>query len=111
MNVLINSISIDSDKVVFKGIQVDRFLFCDNLDEQLEEDEKTFIFDRNLYNGAAMKYLFKIVMSQRACQNGKTMAEKLNLLIGQILSLNGSFLQQDTEIQPAKKNTRGKSKK
>lgn len=110
MTTEITSVTITKDYIALKGINLDNFLFCDDLDENIPDKDVCFVFDRQIYQGAQMKYLYKLVKSQKACQNEKTMAGMLNKLCGQILNIPGSFLQQDPELINEKESKSAKKK-
>lgn len=99
MTTEIKSVEITKDFIVLQGIDLDKFLYCERLDEAIEPEAKHFVFDRHIYNGAQMKYLYKLVSSQKVCESEKTMAGKLTKLCGQILSIPESFLNQEIPNQ------------
>ena len=61
--------------------------------EDIPEEKVRFIFDRNEHHGSAIKYLYKVCSSQRKCQDAKSMGDKIEALVGCIISLSESFIE------------------
>lgn len=102
MTVEITSVTINETAIILEGTDLESFLFSDDLDAEIGST-KTFYFDRKAWNGAQMKYLYKLVRSQKICESEKTMSAKLMKLNGQILNLPGTFLYTEPEQAPKTK--------
>ena len=87
MTVTINTINITPEYVELTGSDLD-FLFAEDYDEQIEEREVTFRFDRS--NRGNMVYLNRILSSRHCTQ--PTMAERINGLLNVTTSISTSFL-------------------
>ncbi len=95
MLVQIQGYSYDEEKIVIKAVCVDQFIIAEDLfDESFETPELNYIFARNQGN---MKYLYKILKSQRACANQKSIGGMLNNFIGVITQMPNSFLEANIE--------------
>ena len=90
MTITITATNITPESIELTGNDVD-FLFEENYDEQIEEREVTFRFDRK--NRGNLLYLNRILTS-RKCQQ-PTMAERINGLLGVTTSISTSFLVKD----------------
>ena len=88
----IKSIEISESEIVLEGINLVTIFTSENLYEEMDEEPVRFVFDRHNHNGAAMKYLWKVCGSQKKCRNAKSMGEKLEKLVGCIISLSENFI-------------------
>ena len=91
MTVEINAIEIGTEQIVITATNLEAYLLQEDLYQEIDEKPVTFAFDRHAHNGAAMKYLYKIVSSQRKCKQAKSFGEKLESLTGVILYLSDNF--------------------
>ena len=92
MTVEITSVSIGEEKITIEALQIENVLMADDLFEDVEVPSATYEFDRKAYNGAAMKYLWKLCQSQKKCQSAHTLGDKIEKLKGVITYLPDSFL-------------------
>lgn len=91
MTVEITGIEIGENKITIEAINIENIIMAEDLFEDYEAPTVTFEFDRTARNYAEMKYLYKVVQSNRRCQQAKSMGEKLEKLIGAIIQLSESF--------------------
>ncbi len=89
MFIAITAVEVSPKAVRITGTDQD-FLFED-WDEQIQEREYTFEFDREVRGH--LLYLSKILASKK-CQQ-PTMNERVNALLGTTLSISPSFLVKD----------------
>jgi len=88
----ITSCSITSEAIILEGTNLETIFTAEDLYEELEAEPVKFVFDRHKNGGACMKYLWKVCGSQKRCKNAKSMGEKLEKLVGCILSLSENFI-------------------
>ncbi len=93
MIVEITKASIDKDQVVLEGNNLETIFTCEDMFEDLPEETVRFVFDRQEHRGSAIKYLYKVCQGQRKCQNAKSMGDKIESLVGCIISLSESFIE------------------
>ncbi len=93
MIVEINSVKINEEEIVFEGTNLEKIFLSDNLYEELDQESVKFVFSRHEHAGAALKYLYKVCSSQKSCQSANSMGEKLEKLVGCIISLSESFIE------------------
>ena len=89
----IKSVEINETEVILEGINLETIFTSENLYEELEEENVRFVFDRHEHGGSNLKYLWKVCASQKKCQNAKSMGEKLEKLVGCIISLSENFIE------------------
>ena len=90
MTVEVKGIEISEEVIKIEAIQLE-FLFKDDLFEDAEALPAVYEFERKTNNGAHMKYLWKLVSSQKCCKNCKSFGEKLEKLVGQIIFISENF--------------------
>ncbi len=95
MTIEIKSIEIGADKVTIEGLAIEEVILADDLFEDFEVPTIKYEFDRKAKNGAEMKYLWKMVESQRRCASEKSFGKKLEKLTGAIVSISDSFRTKD----------------
>ena len=119
MIVEITKASIDKEQVVLEGTNLETVFVSEDLFEDIPEETVRFVFDRHehrgsaikyLYKvcqgqarcknanrhehrGSAIKYLYKVCQGQARCKNAKSMGEKIEALVGCIISLSESFIE------------------
>ena len=93
MIVEITKASIDKDQVVLEGTNLETVFVSEDLFEDIPEETVRFVFDRHEHRGSAIKYLYKVCSSQRKCQDAKSMGDKIEALVGCIISLSESFVE------------------
>ena len=91
MNIEVSSVTVTDSKISISGIDLDAFLFCDDIYAEQDPKAVVFDFDRKSETGAPMKYLWKVVSNNKKCATGKSFGAKLDLLVGQIIFLPDSF--------------------
>lgn len=91
MTVEITGIKVTADKIEIDALNIESMLFADDLYEDVEVPTVRYEFDRKARGGAEMKYLYKVVESQRRCQAAKCMGEKLEKLVGALVQLSDNF--------------------
>ncbi len=89
----IKSVQITEDAIIMEGTNLETIFTAEDLFAELDEETVKFVFDRREHGGAALKYLYKVCQSQKRCQNAKSMGEKLEKLVGCIISLSESFIE------------------
>lgn len=89
----ITGIEINKDEIRITGNDLEGLLTQDDLYEDAECEEVTFVFSRDEKKISNMKYLYKVVSSQKKCRDAKSMGEKLEKLVGSIISLSESFIE------------------
>ncbi len=83
---------ISKEEVVLEGTNLETIFTAEDLYEDLPEESVRFVFDRYEKHGAGIKYLYKICQSQKKCQDAKSLGEKIEQLVGCIISLPDSFI-------------------
>ena len=89
----ITKVEISQEQVVLEGVNLETIFTAEDLYEDLPEESVRFIFDRQENHGAAIKYLYKVCQGQARCKNAKSMGEKIEALVGCIISLSESFIE------------------
>ena len=93
MIVEITKASIDKHQVVLEGTNLETVFVSEDLFEDIPEETVRFVFDRHEHRGSAIKYLYKVCQGQNKCKNAKSMGEKIEALVGCIISLSESFIE------------------
>ena len=93
MIVEIKSAEINKEQVVLEATNLETIFTSEDLYEDLPEETLRFVFDRTENHGAGIKYLYKVCQSQRKCQKAKSLGEKIENLVGCIISLGESFIE------------------
>lgn len=89
----IKSVEITENEIILEGTNLETIFAAEDLYEELEEETVKFVFDRHERAGSNLKYLWKVCASQKKCQNAKSMGEKLEKLVGCIISLSENFIE------------------
>ncbi len=89
----IKSVEITASEIILEGTNLETIFTAEDLYEELEEETVRFVFDRHEHAGANLKYLWKVCSSQKKCQSAKSMGEKLEKLVGCIISLSENFIE------------------
>ena len=89
----IKAVEINSDEIRITGIDLEGLLTQDDLYEDAECEEVVFVFPRDEKRISSMKYLYKVTSSQKKCKDAKNMGERLDKLIGSIISLSENFIE------------------
>lgn len=89
----IKSVEINETEVVLTGTNLETIFTAEDLYEELEEETVRFVFDRHEHGGSNLKYLWKVCSSQKKCQSARSMGEKLEKLVGCIISLSENFIE------------------
>ncbi len=89
----ITKAEINKEQVVLEGTNLETIFTAEDLYEDIPEETIRFVFDRSENHGAGIKYLYKVCTSQRKCQNAKSLGEKIENLVGCIISLSESFIE------------------
>lgn len=95
MIVEITSVEVNKEQVVIEGTNLETVFLAEDLFEDIPEETVRFVFDRQEHHGSAIKYLYKVCQSQKKCQTAKSMGEKIEALVGQIISLSESFIDRE----------------
>lgn len=88
----IKSVEISENEIILEGINLETIFTAENLYEEMDEEVVRFVFDRHKNRGGCMKYLWKVCSSQKKCRNAKSMGEKLERLVGCIISISENFI-------------------
>lgn len=88
----ITKVEITDEEITLEGTNLETIFTAENLYEEMDEETVQFVFDRTKNHGACLKYLYKVCSSQRACRNAKSMGEKLEKLVGCIISISDNFI-------------------
>ncbi len=91
----ITKVEVNKEQVILEGVNLETIFTSEDLYEDIPEEPVRFVFDRQEHHGAALKYLWKVCSSQRKCQDAKSIGEKIENLVGCILSLSESFIERD----------------
>lgn len=91
----ITEINISDDKIEIIATNLEDLLMAEDLFEDVEPEELHYSFDRHARNGAEMKYLYKVVSSQKRCASARSMGSKLEKLAGAILTISDNFLDKE----------------
>ncbi len=91
------STTISESEVKIEGNSLENILVSDDLFEAMDEQPVCFVFPRAHEEGgiAAMKYLYRVVSSQKACKDEKSFGEMIEKLASGhcIISLSENFKQ------------------
>ena len=93
MIINVDAVEISKEQVVIVGTNLETVFTADDLFEDIPEEKVRFVFDRIEHHGSAIKYLYKVCSSQRKCQSAKSMGDKIEALVGSIISLSESFIE------------------
>lgn len=97
MIIEVTSVKISDTEVEIEGNNLETILVNDNLFEDMEAETCTFVFPRAHEDGGmpAMKYLYRVVTSQKKCKDEKSFGEMIEKLASGncIISLSENFLQ------------------
>lgn len=89
----IKSVEIEENEITIEGVNLETMFTAEDLFAEIEAEPVRFVFDRHEHGGAALKYLYKVCTSQKKCQSAKSLGEKLEKLVGCIVSISESFLE------------------
>ena len=92
MVVEIKSCEISEQEIVLEAINLESILTADDLFEEMDEQTVRFVFPRE-HGASSLKYLTQVCQGQRKCANAKSMGEKLEKLVGCIISLSENFIE------------------
>ncbi|WP_026510565.1 hypothetical protein [Butyrivibrio sp. LC3010] len=93
MIVEINSVEIGKEDIVIEATNLETIFTSEDLYEELDEEKVKFVFSRHDNHGSALKYLIKVCQGRKKCQSCKSMGDKLEKLVGSIISLSESFIE------------------
>ena len=97
MIIEVTSVSISESEIQIFGNSLENILVSDNLFETMEAEPVRFVFPRAHEDGGipAMKYLYRVVNSQKKCQGEKSFGEMIEKLASGhcIISLSENFRQ------------------
>ncbi len=93
MVVEINEVEIGTEEIVIEGTNLETIFTSEDLFEEIDEEKVRFVFNRHENHGSQLKYLFRVCQSQRKCQPCKSLGEKLENLVGSVISLSESFIE------------------
>lgn len=89
MNISINEVKTAKKGITITGIDIESVFMMDNMNEDVELFEARFFFSSDdMY---AQKYLWKVMMSQKACIAQNTLAGKIKALEGCCVYLSDNF--------------------
>lgn len=91
MTVEIKSVAIGKEEITIEGLAIEQLLLAEDLYEDVEVPEVTYEFSHTAHNGAAMKYLYKLVQGQKRCATESSFGARLDKLVGAIVWLPESF--------------------
>ena len=91
----ITKVEISKEQVVLEGVNLETIFTSEDLYEDLPEEPVRFVFDRHEHHGAAIRYLYKVVSSQKKCKDARSFGEKIEALVGCILSISESFMEKE----------------
>lgn len=89
----ITAVEINADEIRITGNNLESLLTQDDLYEDADCEEVTFVFSRDEKKISNMKYLYKVTSSQKRCKDARSMGEKLEKLVGSIISLSENFIE------------------
>ena len=89
----ITAVEINADEIRITGNDLEDLLTQDDLYEDAQCEEVVFVFPRDEKKISSMKYLYKVVSSQKRCKDARSMGEKLEKLVGSIISLSENFIE------------------
>lgn len=92
MLVEIQSVSVEKEQVVLCCIALEKIMMAEDLYKDIgEEPIVNMVFDRK--NEGHMKYLMRVVTSNRASKSARSFGEKIEKLAGSITNLSNAFEQ------------------
>lgn len=89
MRVEIEGVSIKAKQVTIKGVNLDNFLFADDLNALPEE--VTFKFNRDSSNPKDMNYLYAIVKNVVKSEVPMSFGDMIKELAGKTIFINDNF--------------------
>ena len=93
MIIEVTKVEVNKEQVVVVGTNLETIFTAEDLFEDIPEESVRFVFDRQEHHGGAIKYLYKVCSSQNKCKNARSMGEKVEALVGCIISLSESFIE------------------
>ena len=89
----ITRVEVNKEQVVLEGVNLETIFTSEDLYEDIPEEPVRFVFSRVENHGAAIKYLYRVCQSQKACQDAKSIGGKIESLVGCIISLSEGFIE------------------
>ena len=89
----ITKVTVSKNQVVLEGTNLETIFTSENLYEDIPEQPVRFVFDRQENHGSALKYLWKVVSGQKKCQDAHSFGQKIESLVGCIISLSETFIE------------------
>lgn len=81
MNVLVSEVKTTKKAITIIGTDVEAVLCYDNLNEDFELHQASFVFPFGSENANAQKYLLKVLLSCKSCAGCKSIAEMLSAIV------------------------------
>ena len=92
MIIEVNSVEVNKEQVVIEGTNLETVFTAEDLFQDIPEEKVRFVFSRE-GRASGIKYLYRVCSSQKKCQNAKSMGDKIEALVGSIISLSESFIE------------------
>ena len=86
----ITKVEINKEQIVLEGTDLESLFVSDDLYLDIPEEPVRFVFDRK---PGSIKYLYKVCQSQAKCKDAKSIGDKIENLVGCIISLSESFIE------------------
>ena len=88
----VSGVEVNKDYIIIEALETEKLLLAEDLYEDIEVPTVTYKFERK--SSGHMKYLLRVLRSNKQAKDCKCMGEMLNKLIGQFIMLNSSFIAQ-----------------
>ena len=92
MIIEITAVEVTKEQVIVEGTNLETVFTAEDLFEDIPEERVRFVFSR-LGRASGIKYLYRVCQGQRKCQQAKSMGDKIESLVGCIVSLSESFIE------------------
>lgn len=89
----ITKVEVSKEQVVLEGTNLETIFTSESLYEDIPEEPVRFVFDREENHGSALKYLWKVCSGQRKCQEAPSFGQKIESLVGCIISISETFIE------------------
>ena len=92
MTIEITAIKFTDEDITITGNNLETILYQDNLFEDCETPEVNFEFNKKAYNGAALRYLYKLCSCFAKTKKEKSLGAKIEALKGEIVNIPDYYI-------------------
>lgn len=88
----VSGVEVSKDYIIVEALDFEKLIMADDLYEDMEVPTVKYQFSRE--KAGEMKYLLRVLMSNKQTQGCKSLGAMLDKLIGQFIMLNSNFIVQ-----------------